>query len=167
MKMKYAAFCSLLLGSATLLAPPSAIADPPRPLGDSKVLTAIPALPGYPEGIAVHEGLVYVSGPAAFGVLGNFIPSKIFAYDTDTGALEKTITIQGQPRPLNAISCIAFGEDDNLFAVDEARGILKINVETGQQSVYAAPFFPVFQSAFNPPAPLLINDLAFDKNGYL
>jgi hypothetical protein len=83
----------------------------------------------------VHDGLVYVSGPANFGVPGNFMPSKIFAYDMDTGALEKTITIQGQPGPLNAISCIAFGEDDNLFVVDEGLGILKINVETGQQSV--------------------------------
>jgi sugar lactone lactonase YvrE len=167
MKTKYAALCSVLLGSVALLTPPSVIAVPPRPLGDSKVLTAVPALPGYPEGIAVHEGLVYVSGPANFGVPGNFIPSKIFAYDEDTGALVKTITIQGQIGPLNAISCIAFGEDDNLFVVDEGLGILKINVETGQQTVYAAPFFPVFHSAFNPPAPLLINDLAFDKNGYL
>ncbi len=167
MKMKYTALCSLLLGSVALLAPQSVSADPPRPIGDSKVLTPTPALPGYPEGIAVHEGLVYVSGPAAFGVPGNFIPSQIFAYDMDTGALARTITVQGQTGPLNALSCIAFGDDDNLFVVDEGQGILKINVETGQQSVYAAPFFPVFQSQFNPPAPLLINDLAFDKNGYL
>jgi hypothetical protein len=134
MKMKHAALCSLLLGSFALVAP-SVIADPPRPLGDSKVLAPVPALPGYPEGIAVHEGLVYVSGPAAFGVPGNFMPSKIFAYDTDTGALARTITIQGQTGPLNAISCIAFGGDDNLFVVDEGLGILKINVETGHQSV--------------------------------
>lgn len=167
MKMKRAVLCSLLLGSFALFAPPSVIAGSARPLGDSKVLTAIPALPGYPEGIAVHDGLVYVSGPAAFGVPGNFIPSKIFAYDVDTGALVNTITMQGQPGPLNALSCIAFGEDDNLYVVDEGQGIVKINVETGQQSVYAAPFFPVFTSAFNPPAPVLINDLAFDKNGYL
>jgi sugar lactone lactonase YvrE len=165
MKIKDIALCSLL-GSLALLSSP-ALAVPPRPLGDSKVLTPVPAVPGYPEGIAVHDGLVYVSGPAAFGVPGNFGPSKIFAYDEDTGALVKTITIQGQTGPLNAISCIAFGEDDNLFVADEGQGILKINVETGEQSVYAAPFYPVFQSAFNPPAPLLINDLAIDKNGYL
>lgn len=166
MKMKYIALYSLL-GALALLAPAPAIAVPPRPLGDSKVLTPLPAVPGYPEGIAVHDGLVYVSGPAAFGVPGNFGPSKIFAYDEDTGVLVKTITIQGQTGPLNAISCIAFGEGDNLFVADEGQGILKINVETGEQSVYAAPFYPVYQSAFNPPAPLLINDLAFDKNGYL
>jgi sugar lactone lactonase YvrE len=167
MKIKYPALCSLFLGSFALLAPQSVFADPPRPIGDSKVLTPTLALPGYPEGIAVHDGLVYVSGPAAFGVPGNFIPSQIFAYDTDTGALEKTITVQGQTGPLNAISCIAFGEDDHLFVVDEGQGILKINVENGHQHVYAAPFFPVFHSAFNPPAPLLLNDLAFDKKGYL
>ena len=165
--MKPTPTCLLLFCSLALLAPLSARARSARPLGDSKVLTPIPALPGYPEGIAVHEGLVYVSGPAAFGVPGNFIPSKIFAYDAGTGALVKTITMQGQPGPLNALSCIAFGEDDNLYVVDEGQGIVKINVETGQQSVYAAPFFPVYSSAFNPPAPVLINDLAFDKNGYL
>ena len=49
----------------------------------------------------------------------------------------------------------------------EGLGIVRINVETGHQSVYAAPFYPVFHSAFNPPAPLLINDLAFDKKGFL
>ena len=165
--MKPTPICLLFLSSLALLLAPSAPAKSVRPLGDSNVLTPIPALPGYPEGIAVHDGLVYVSGPAAFGVPGNFIPSKIFAYDADTGALVKTITMQGQPGPLNALSCIAFGEDDNLYVVDEGQGIVKINVETGQQSVYAAPFFPVFTSAFHPPAPLLINDLAFDKNGYL
>lgn len=152
MKTKCPAVCSLLLGSFVLLAPPSVIAAPPRPLGDSKVLTAIPALPGYPEGVAVHEGLVYVSGPANFGVPGNFIPSQIFAYNADTGALVKTITIQGQPGPLNALSCLTFGEDDNLYVVDEGQGIVKINVETGQQSVYAAPFFPVFTSARSSPS---------------
>lgn len=167
MKTTQAALCTLILGSLALLETPSAIAGGARPIGDSKVFTQLPALPGYPEGIAVHKGLVYVSGPAAFGVPGNFIPSKIFAYDLATGALAKTITVQGQPGPLNALSCIAFGEDDNLYVVDEAQGILKINVKTGHQSTYAAPFYPVYVSAFNPPAPLLLNDLAFDKKGYL
>jgi sugar lactone lactonase YvrE len=167
MKMKPTALCSILLGALALLVPPSGVAGNPRPIGDSKVFTQLPALPGYPEGIAVHKGLVYVSGPAAFGVPGNFMPSKIFAYDLKTGALAKTITVQGQPGPLNAISCITFGEDDHLYVVDEGLGIVKIDVKTGQQSIYAAPFYPVYASAFNPPAPLLPNDLAFDKKGYL
>jgi streptogramin lyase len=137
-----------------------------RALGDSRVIAPVP-FPGYPEGIAVHDGLIYTSGPAAFGVPGNFVPSKIFAFDEQTGALVKTITVQGQPGPLNALSCLAFGEDDNLYVIDEFRGIVRINVETGEQSVYAAGFHPVYQSAFNPPSPVLINDLAFDRHGNL
>jgi hypothetical protein len=106
MKIKYPAVCSLLLGSCFLLVPLPLKAVPPRPLGDSKVLTPVPALPGYPEGISVHEGLVYVSGPAAVGVPGNFMPSKIFAYDEDlnpgcnvaTGKLhDRVCTAEGCP----------------------------------------------------------------------
>jgi streptogramin lyase len=141
-------------------------ANSDRALGDSRVIAPVP-FPGYPEGIAVHDGLIYTSGPAAFGVPGNFVPSQIFAFDEQTGALVKTITMQGQPGPLNALSCIAFGEDDNLYVIDEFRGIVRVNVETGEQSVYSAGFHPVYQSAFNPPAPVLINDLAFDKHGNL
>ena len=155
----------ILLACAALLAGRAARADNKhdRPLGDSKVIAHVPS-PGYPEGIAVHGSLVYVSGPAAFGFAD---ASKIFAFDKGTGALVKTITVQGQTRVPKAISCIAFGEDDDLYVLDEEQGVLKINVETGRQSVYAAPFFPVYASAFGPPAPLLVNDLAFDKRGYL
>ncbi|HZT57020.1 MAG TPA: SMP-30/gluconolactonase/LRE family protein [Pyrinomonadaceae bacterium] len=159
---------ALVLACVALLGQSAVHADNKhdRPLGDSKVIAPVP-FPGYPEGIAVHGSLVYVSGPAAFGVPGNFDASKIFAFDKETGALVKTITIQGQTQFPKAISCIAFGEDDDLYVLDEEQGVLKINVETGQQSVYSAGFHPVYQSAFNPPAPVLLNDLAFDKRGYL
>jgi sugar lactone lactonase YvrE len=137
-----------------------------RPLGDSKVIAKVP-FPGYPEGIVVHDDVIYVSGPAAFGVPGNFEPSKVFGFDRQTGALVKTIVIQNQAGPLKAISCIAVDDDDNLYVADVGTGILKISLDTGHQSIYAAPFYPVFQSAYNPPVPSLLNDLAFDKNGYL
>ena len=76
--------------------------------------------------------------------------------------------IEGQPAlGLHAQSCITADNDGNLYVVDEQLGIVKINVQSGYQSIYAAPFYPVFASAFAPPAPLLPNDLAFDKNGYL
>jgi sugar lactone lactonase YvrE len=167
MKTKIIVFLTFLLVCAILLGQSvSASGNDPRPIGDSKVLAPVP-FPGYPEGIAVHEGLVYVSGPAAFGVPGNFSPSKVFAFDIKTGALVRTITIQGQTAFFKAISCIAIGDDDKLYVLDEEQGVLQIDLETGQQNVYATPFFPVYASAFNPPAPVLINDLAFDKNGYL
>jgi sugar lactone lactonase YvrE len=167
MKNKLSLF-ALLLACVALVGQSAARADNKhdRTLGDSKVIAPVP-FPGYPEGIAVHGSLVYVSGPAAFGVPGNFDASKIFAFDKETGALVKTITVQGQTQFPKAISCIAFGEDGDLYVLDEEQGVLKINVETGQQSVYSAGFHPVYTSAFNPPAPILLNDLAFDKRGYL
>ena len=168
MKTKITLFLALLLLGAAVFGQQIALANnnPLRPLGDSKVLAPVP-FPGYPEGIAVHGNLVYVSGPAAFGVAGNAFASKVFAFDIKTGALVRTITIQGQTGPLKAISCIAFGEDDKLYVLDEQQGVLQIDLESGQQLIYGAPFFPVFHSAFNPPAPVLINDLAFDKKGFL
>jgi sugar lactone lactonase YvrE len=146
-----------------------AFSDPPnsRPLGDSKVFAAFP-FPGYPEGIAIRDGRVYASGPANFGVPGNGVPSTIVVYDLKTGAIVDTITIQNQPGPMKAISCITFGDGDDLYVADiPSASILKINVKTKQQSTYAGPFTPVYQSAFNPPAPFLMNDLVFDKKGYL
>jgi sugar lactone lactonase YvrE len=116
------------------------------------------------RGIALHDGIIYVSGPAAFGFSD---PSTIFGFDRLTGALVKTITIQGQTGPVKAISCIAADDNDNLYVLDEGQGVLKINLGNGSQTVYAAPFYPVYHSAFDPPAPLLLNDLAFDKKGYL
>ena len=141
-------------------------AAPPRPLGDSHIVAHVP-FPGYPEGIVVHEGLAYVSGPAAFDPTVNATPSAIFAFDIKTGALVRTIHVQNQPGPFKAISCIAIDDEDNLYVADETQGIVRINLESGVQTVYAAPFYPVFTSAFNPPAPVLMNDLAFDKQGRL
>ncbi len=140
------------------------LAGPPngRPLGDSKIFASV-GFPGYPEGIAVQEGRVYISRPAAFGVPGNAQPSKIFVYDVHTGALVDTIVARNQPGPMNAISCIAFGEENMLYVADESSAsILGINVKTRRQSTYAGPFTPVFQSIYNPAAPFLLNDLAFE-----
>ena len=154
----------LMLVAALMATSQLAATAQPRALGDSRLVAPVP-FPGYPEGIAVYDGRFYVSGPAAFGVPGNFQPSTITVYDVKTGVQVDTISIQGQTGPLNAISCIAFDGDGNLFVLDESGRMLKINVETKHQSTYAAPFYPNFQSAFNPPAPILLNDLAFDKEG--
>ena len=160
--MRFSTFAATLIAATSL----AAVADQPRPLGDSRFVASVP-YPGYPEGMAVYDGRFYVSGPAAFGVPGNFQPSPIFVYDLKSGQLVDTITIQGQAGPLNAISCIAFDDDGNLYVADESGRILKIDIETKHQTTYAAPFYPVYTSAFNPPAPFLLNDLAFDKKGNL
>lgn len=152
------AFLALFEAQPTLADP-----EPGRPLGDSSVLSSVPA-PGYPEGIAVRKGLVYTSGPAAF-VPGTGDP-KIFAFDINTGNLVKTITVLNQQLPYQTLSCITFGKKDDLYAVG-LQNIIKINLKTGEQSVYAAPFYPVYHSANSPPAPFLLNDLAFDDKGFL
>lgn len=153
----------VLLGAASL----AEANGPARPLGDSRVIAPVP-FPGYPEGIAVVDDKFYVSGPAAFGVPGNFVPSVVHEYDLKTGAYLRGITIQNQPaNGLHALSCITADKKGNLYVVDEQIGIVKIDRKTGAQSIYAAPFYPVYTSAYNPPAPLLPNDLAFDKNGYM
>jgi sugar lactone lactonase YvrE len=148
-----------LLGSATMT-----FAQSQPALGSSQLIAKVPA-PGYPEGIVLNGDTFYVAGPAAFGPV-NAEPSRIFGFDKNTGALVKTIVMQNQGA-LKALSCITADDNDNLYVIDESQGIVKINLETGLQSVYAAPFYPVYQSAYNPPAPMLLNDLAFDKNGYL
>src|SRR6185369_3631930 len=167
--MKKSVHSLAMLGCAGVLAltmAPNVLADNPRPIGDSRFIAAVP-FPGYPEGIVVKDGRVYVSGPAAFGIPGN-PPSTIHVYDQRTGAALPDITIQNQPADTpRALSCIAADDDDNLYVIDESLGVVKINLGSGQQSIYAAPFYPVFTSAFYPPAPLLVNDMAFDKKGFL
>jgi sugar lactone lactonase YvrE len=139
-------------------------ADPVRPFGDSRVVAAVP-YPGYPEGIVVEGGKIYVSGPAAFGIPD---PSTIHVYDLKTGAFEKDIAITGQPEQApRALSCITSDHKGNLYVLDIARGVIKIDLKSGVQSIYAAPFYPVYTSMYGPPAPLLPNDLAFDKDGNL
>ena len=160
--MKLSTLAAILIAATSLIAS----AESPRPLGDSHLVASVP-FPGYPEGIAVYDGRFYVSGPAAFGVPGTASPSPIFVYDVKTGRLVDTITLQGQSGPLLAISCITVDEEGNLYVADESGRIVKINIETKHQTTYAAPFYPNFTSAFNPPAPFLLNDLAFDKKGYL
>jgi sugar lactone lactonase YvrE len=169
MKRMMYSFAGFVCAGALLLttAQNSLAAAPPRPIGDSKVIAPVP-FPGYPEGIVVSKGRIYVSGPAAFGVAGNFVPSTIHVYDLVTGAALPDIVVEGQPAAgLHALSCITADNEGNLYVIDEQQGIVKINVESGRQSIYAAPFYPVFGSAYAPPAPLLPNDLAFDKKGYL
>ncbi|MDQ6700329.1 MAG: SMP-30/gluconolactonase/LRE family protein [Acidobacteriota bacterium] len=159
---------TLLTGLTLIGTSQFALAQPEdrRAIGDSRLIAAVP-FPGYPEGVVVKRGRIYVSGPAAFGVPGNFVPSTIHVYDERTGAFLKDIAMQGQPAGLHALSCIAADNDGDLYVLDEQLGVVKIDAETGRQTIYAAPFHPVFQSAYYPPAPVLINDLAFDKNGFL
>jgi sugar lactone lactonase YvrE len=147
-----------------------------RPYGDVKVLTTVPATPGFPEGIAVNGNRVYVAGPAKFGTTGTG-PSHVFAFDINTGALLQTYPTQGENLLAeHANSCIAFDGFDRLYVLNTQLGLYRINTETGQQESYGLPFpdlQPCLDGVFGPPCsptlanmPPIPNDIAFDENGY-
>ena len=134
-------------------------ADQPRPIGDSKVIAAVPA-PGYPEGVAVKGDRIYVSGPATFGLN---VPPMVWAYNRLTGVLEDQfpVTFFNPFFPFRGLSCIAFGPDGNLYAIEPFVGVIRMRLDAANtQDVYAA--FPP-----PPPTGALPNDLTFDEAGNL
>jgi len=140
---------------ALALAPSPA---PAQTLGASTVVAPVP-FPGYPEGIAVRGNRFYVAGSAALGQpLGS---AYVNAYDIGTGALAAVypITITNPFAGMSAGSCVAFGADGALYAIEPFIGIIRMSLNPkNEQSVY---------SAFTPAGPTLLNDLAFDANGNL
>ncbi|HEY0100925.1 MAG TPA: SMP-30/gluconolactonase/LRE family protein [Pyrinomonadaceae bacterium] len=150
---------------ALVILPLSASADNPhkRPFGDVQTLAPFPVPPGSPEGIAVKGNKAYVSGPARFGTAGQ-PPSIVVVYDTRTGEKLETIQIQGEDLSQeHANSCVAFDGDGRLYVVNTQLGIVRIDLGSGVQTVYASPVpnLPPFEL---PPLP---NDLAFDPAGNL
>jgi sugar lactone lactonase YvrE len=154
--------CCLL---AFAIMPLVAFADNPhtRPYGDVKTLAPFPVPPGSPEGIAVKGNKAYVSGPARFGTAGQ-PPSIVVVYDTRTGEKLETIQIQGEDLSQeHANSCVAFDGQGRLYVVNTQLGIVRIDLGSGVQTVYATPVpnLPPFEL---PPLP---NDIAFDTAGNL
>ena len=175
-KMLKAAMAILAISVATqMYAQPK---QPNRPFGDVEVLATVPASTGFPEGIAVRGNKIYVSGPARFGTAGDGTPSRVFAYDADSGALLRTYDIQGENLSQDhANSCIAFDGAGRLYVVNFQLGIVRIDLGSGQQSIYAPPvpdLAPCSTVAPGTPcsptvvdAPPLANDIAFDDDGNL
>lgn len=151
-----------LIAGLTTFGVPSALAQ--RPLGDSEVFARVPAVPGFPEGIAVRGDRAYVSGPANFGI---FTPSAVWAYNLRNGALEETfpITLQDpDPTVMKALSPGNFGPDGKLYAPEPFLGVvIRLHLDPDNtQDVYAGPF-----PAPGGPGTSLLNELVFDKAGNL
>ena len=150
---------------ALVILPLTAFADNPhtRPYGDVQTLAPFPVPPGSPEGIAVKGNKAYVSGPARFGTAGQ-PPSIVVVYDTRTGEQLETIQIQGEDLSQeHANSCVAFDGDGRLYVVNTQLGIVRIDLGSNQQTVYASPV-PNLPPVEVPPLP---NDIAFDPAGNL
>lgn len=131
------------IAAALALALPSvALAKPKPPVGTTTVLATVPA-PGYPgpmgfpEGLAVNGNKVYVGTSATFGTAGS-AASRVYAFNRKSGALSRTYVIQGQDLSQeHALSNLAFDEDDNLYVLDTQQGVLRIELGSGDQEVYA------------------------------
>jgi sugar lactone lactonase YvrE len=128
---------------------------------------AVPAVPGFPEGVAVHGNSVFVSGPARFGTAGTG-PSAIHVYDRKTGALEQTIVVQGEALAFeHALSNIAIDGDGRIYALSTQLGLIRFT-KHGQnydQSAYGAPLPDIPPVAPGPDFPPIPNDVVFDDDG--
>jgi len=132
-----------------------------RVVGDSAYVAPVPS-PGFPEGIMVHGDKFYVAGPAYFPPVGF---GTIFEYDLATGALLSTISLTGEKAP-SGTSNLAFDDAGNLYCIVAALGVVRIDLTTRQQSIYAPPP-PIKYKSSSPDGSYLMNDMSFDGKGDL
>lgn len=145
--------------------------------GSLETLASVSATPGFPEGIAIDQQRVFVSGPAVFGTAGTG-PSVVNVFHKNTGALLDTIEIQGEDLSQeHALVGMAMGDDHALYALSTQLGVVRIQRHGNHygQSIYASPLpdLPTCGAALPgeacsptsldlPPTP---NDIAFDGEG--
>lgn len=146
--------------------------------GEVSVFARVPVPNGFPEGIAVRGGRVYVAGPATLGTALNGKPSRVFEYDLASGALLRTIETQGERvfGAEHANSCLTFDGQGQLYVLNNQLGTLRVDLGTLAQANYT-PSYPNLKacSLLNPAPcsptginlPALPNDLAFDDAGNL
>jgi hypothetical protein len=154
-------------------APPASAAQ----FGAIETFAAVPAVPGFPEGISVQGSRVYVSGPAMAGTAGSG-PSKIFVYKKQSGALASEIVVSGENLAFeHALSCNAVDRKRRLYVLTAQLfappfaqlGMLRFRKhgKTYVQEAYSDPF-PNLPTCVLGPLPVscaLPNDLAFADDG--
>lgn len=120
---------SLLVGSVG-----SATQSP----GETTVFARVGA-PGMPEGIAVRDGVVYVSTHTSVRGNAGGAASKIFRFDLASGAPLGEITIVGQNLAVtHGVLAMAFDAAGRLYVVDRNPGrVLRIDLTSGTQETYA------------------------------
>lgn len=171
------------LGAAIVIALSAGpVPAPAAQFGDVSLFAQIPTrglMTGFPEGIAVRGGRVYVAGPATLGTSLSNDPSPVFEFDLASGALLRTIETQGEDLlgAEHANSCVAFDGSGRLYVLNTQLGTLRVNLQTEAQAAYSPvlPNDPACLLGLNKapctPTPLnmppLPNDLAFDDAGNL
>ena len=135
--------------------------------GTITTFAPVPAVPGFPEGVAVHGNSVFVSGPARFGTAGTG-PSAIQVYNRKTAQLDQTIVVQGEALAFeHALSNIAIDSQGRIYALSTQLGLLRFTKQgqTYQQSAYGAPLPDIPPLAPGPDFPPIPNDVVFDDAG--
>jgi sugar lactone lactonase YvrE len=153
-------------------------AVPPSTLYDISTFASLPAEPGFPEGVAIHGNLVFVSGPARFGTAGTG-PSAIQIFDRNTAELTQTIEVSGENTDFeHALSNIAIDQEGRIYALSTQLGLIRFEKQAGQyvQQAYGDPLpdLPCTSqtNASCPPSdsgiviPPLPNDIVFDAEGF-
>jgi DNA-binding beta-propeller fold protein YncE len=162
-------FFVLVAALLTLPASP-AVAAPPPPLGTSKVIAHVPA-PGFPEGIAVKGNKMYVASPAQNGHKG---AAHVFAFDINSGALLRDYPIPASdPITDHGLVGVALDGSGRLYVADIQRGIVRLDLTTGQTATYAVipDLHPCTPLPLGPCSPTLTdrppfpNDIVFDSTG--
>lgn len=146
--------------------------------GEVSVFAQVPIPNGFPEGIAVRGGRVYVAGPATLGTALNGKPSRVFEYDVASGALLRTLETVGEQvfGAEHANSCLTFDGQGRLYVLNNQLGTYRLDLGTLAQTPYTPPYpnlrvcsrfsgTPCSPTVLNLPA--LPNDLAFDDAGNL
>jgi len=164
---RYAALFALAALTLSLTTLASMAKNKP-PFGTITKFASVPAVPGFPEGVAVHGNSVFVSGPARFGTAGTG-PSAIHVYNRKTGQLEQTIVVQGEALAFeHALSNIAIDSQGRIYALSTQLGLIRFTKQ-GQsyvQSAYGAPLPDIPPVAPGPDFPPIPNDVVFDDDGY-
>lgn len=157
-----------------------ALAHSRTAIGSGSVFAKLPADPGFPEGIALSRGKVFVSGPATFGTAGTG-PSKTLILQRSTGKPKGEIVTQGEYLPAeHFMGCIAADGEGRLYVLSAQLGVVRFTPKADgsyAQDIYASiPHVPLCNanggaapcspSAFDEGF-ALANDLAFDDDGNL
>jgi sugar lactone lactonase YvrE len=134
--------------------------------GSSTKFATVPAVPGFPEGVAVHGDSVFVAGPARLGSAGT-PASALQVYDRKTGTHEQTIVFQGENLALDhTTSNLAVDSSGQVYALSRQLGLVRFTKKgkTYQQSAYGAPL-PDLRPVAGPDFTPVPNDVVFDDAG--
>ncbi|RPI79598.1 MAG: hypothetical protein EHM45_02320 [Desulfobacteraceae bacterium] len=136
-------------------------------MGDGTVFAQIPEQPGFPEGIAIGGGNVFVSGPDRFGTAGTG-PSKIYVHNLLNGKMRQEITIQNEDLNLeHALSGIALDACNRLYVISTQLGILRFRQNRHHLYIQEQWADPIPDLNPYDPVPALPNDMVFDQAGNL